>query len=127
VKETLAVLLFQSGRPGRGVRLCKDWIEMDPTSPLPHYALGVYYFDQRMYTRARRLLARAVKFDPHYWQARLDLARTHLKLNNDAAAVAHLRLVAERAGGRPEGREAREILSRLPRRSPRSSRRNAQD
>jgi Flp pilus assembly protein TadD len=111
--QHLATLLLRSGHQQRAARACRKWIRVEPDSPLPHNALGVYCLDIGDYDLARRHFLQAVELKPTYWLAHINLARTYVALGEDAAALGQLGLVLDGAPGGPERQAAEAMRARI--------------
>jgi len=115
LKEQLVSLLLTMGQYERAAPVSKEWVQMDPSSPGAYNALGVCYFNQGLYVQAKQEFLRAVEFNPDYWRARVNLASSHLKLQELPAALEQLRYVIGHAPNAPEAQEAKATLAAITR------------
>ena len=123
LKQQIAAFYLNAGDAVKGLKAARDWMQADPTAPLPHNVIGTYYFKQRQYDLAKAEFERAVQLDPNYVMGRFNLALTLGHLNQYPAAVEQLRQVVLRGPSTDEAQRAKALLDSLSKQaSPRAPR-----
>jgi Tfp pilus assembly protein PilF len=113
LKQQITAFYLNMGDIAKGMKAARDWMQADPTAPLPHNVIGTYYFKQRQYGAAKDEYARAVQLDPNYVLGRYNLALSLGHLNQYPAAAAQLRQVILRGPNTVEAQRAKVLLDSL--------------
>jgi tetratricopeptide (TPR) repeat protein len=74
-----AMVLLEERKASAAVPILQDLVKRDPARHQPHYALGLAREAQRDHVQARAAFARAVELAPGNVEARVALARVHLR------------------------------------------------
>ncbi len=88
------VACLRSGELERAKRLLTAAVDADPAYPIAYYNLGLVYRLNGDYKAAINLFRQALDNHPDFYMARLDLARTLVKIGKFAEAKAELRKLA---------------------------------
>ena len=93
--EAFVIGFLQYQLNDRAIELVRAWQQDFPSDARPHYLEGIIYTSMDRYKEAEQCFLNALKVDPKYYGAAMEIAAVLLELKNSERALKYLKLAAE--------------------------------